>query len=113
MKMDHKPAAGSAGSPGGGATILEFRQRTSVRKRSQSPITHPLQRYDEEEDRMRMRENLAAAAIVILLITSGLWLIDHLRASARIEVCVEAGHRNCMPLDPAATQAVDPVRANE
>src|SRR6187401_183997 len=32
---------------------------------------------------MRMRENLAAAAIVILLITSGLWLIDHLRASAR------------------------------
>lgn len=62
---------------------------------------------------MRMRENLAAAAIVILLITTGLWLIDHLRASARIELCVEAGRRNCIPLDPAATRAVDPIRAHE
>jgi hypothetical protein len=105
MKMDHKPAASSAGSSGAGATILDFKQRTSIRKRSGSPINHPLRRYDEEEDRMRMRENLAAAAIVILLITSGLWLIDHLRASARIEVCVEAGHRNCMPLDPTPVQS--------
>jgi hypothetical protein len=100
MKMYHKPAASSAGSSGAGATILDFKQRTSVPKRPETPIIHPLRRYDEEEDRMRMRENLAAAAIVILLIASGLWLIAHLRASTRIEVCVEAEHRNCLPFGP-------------
>ena len=46
-----------------------------------------------------MQQNLAAAVVIILLITSGFWLIDHLRASARIAACVEAGHRNCVPLD--------------
>jgi len=30
---------------------------------------------------------------------AGFWLIDHLRTSARIAACVEAGHRNCVPLD--------------
>jgi hypothetical protein len=29
-------------------------------------------------------------------------LIDHLRSSARIEACLEAGHRNCLlDLEPA------------
>jgi hypothetical protein len=46
-----------------------------------------------------MQQNVAAAIVVVLLITSGFWLIDHLRASARIAACVEAGHHNCVPLD--------------
>jgi hypothetical protein len=46
-----------------------------------------------------MQQNLAAAVVIVLLIVSGFWLIDHLRASARIAACVEAGHRNCIPLD--------------
>jgi hypothetical protein len=29
---------------------------------------------------------------------AGFWLIDHLRTSARIEACLEAGHRNCLPI---------------
>ena len=63
--------------------------------------------------RPRPRSRFAAATIVIQLVSSGLWVIDHLRARAPIEVCVEAGHRNCMPLDPAATQTVDPFHANQ
>ena len=46
-----------------------------------------------------MQQNLAAAVVIVLLISSGFWLIDHLRTSARIAACVEAGHRNCVPLD--------------
>jgi len=51
-----------------------------------------------------MQQNLAAVIIIVLVVTSGLWLIDHLRASARITACLEAGHRNCVPLD------VDPIQ---
>jgi hypothetical protein len=43
-----------------------------------------------------MQQNLAAAIVIVLLITSGFWLIDHLRTSARIATCVEAGHHNCV-----------------
>jgi hypothetical protein len=46
-----------------------------------------------------MQQNLAAAIVIVLLISSGFWLVDHLRASARIEACVEAGHHNCVPID--------------
>ena len=51
-----------------------------------------------------MQQNLAAVIVIVLVVTSGLWLIDHLRASARITACLEAGHRNCVPLD------VDPIQ---
>ena len=46
-----------------------------------------------------MQQNLAAAAVIILIIIAGFWLIDHLRASARISACLEAGHHNCVPLN--------------
>ena len=46
-----------------------------------------------------MRENLAAALIIALLLGTGYWLIDELRASAHVTTCLEAGHRNCVPLD--------------
>ena len=58
-----------------------------------------MQHFDDLEDRRRMQQNLAAAVAIALLIASGFWLIDHLRESARIAGCVEAGHHNCVPLD--------------
>ena len=66
---------------------------------TERPIADPLRHFEDEEDRRRMQQNLAAAIVIVLLITSGFWLIDHLRASARIAACVEAGHHNCVPLD--------------
>ncbi len=84
---------GSAGS-----NIVPFRRRLDVpSRRADKPIVDPLTHFLEQEDRRRMQQNLAAAAVVIAIVLSGLWLIDHLRTSARIAVCVEAGHRNCLP----------------
>jgi hypothetical protein len=80
----------------GGARILPFRRRVRA---GDKPIVHPLRHFDDEEDRRRMQQNLAAALVIIVLVASGFWLIDHLRTSARIALCVEAGHRDCMPLD--------------
>ena len=66
---------------------------------SERPITDPLRHFEGEENRRRMQQNVAAAIVIFLIITSGFWLIDHLRTSARIAACVEAGHRNCVPFE--------------
>jgi hypothetical protein len=99
MGREHEPTAGSAGSSGRSGRILQFRRRLPARGGTETPIADPLRHFEDEEDRRRMQQNLAAAVIIVVLIVSGFWLIDHLRASARIAACVEAGHRNCVPLD--------------
>ncbi|MBN9260097.1 MAG: hypothetical protein J0I57_12660 [Hyphomicrobium sp.] len=47
-----------------------------------------------------MRQNIAAAIVLIAILVAGGWLITQLRTSVRIEMCVEAGHANCSPLQP-------------
>jgi hypothetical protein len=98
MGWDRNFDAGPAGAPGTGSNVVRFRRRTPLRQKD-GRIAHPLEHFDEQEDRLRMQQNIAAAVVVALLVLSGFWLIDHLRTSARIEACVEAGHRNCVPLD--------------
>jgi hypothetical protein len=62
-----------------------------------------MRQLEHEEDRRRMQQNVAAAIIILTLVGAGFWLIDHLRTSARVAACVEAGHRNCVPLDLSET----------
>ena len=94
---------GATGSTAG-AKILPFRRDARSRRGSLPRISDPLSRMEQEEDRRRMRENLAAALVILLLLSTGYWLIDELRASAHIAACLEAGHRNCAPLDLDAVQ---------
>ena len=54
---------------------------------------------DDEEDRVRMRQNLAAMAAIVTIVLLGGWLIDSLRHYSRIQMCIEAGHRNCIPIE--------------
>ena len=54
---------------------------------------------DAAEDRIRMRQNLMVMLVIVLIVGLGSWLIDSLRYYSRIQACVEAGHRNCLPLD--------------
>lgn len=65
------------------------------------PAASRSQAADElAEDRLRMRQNLAALAVIIAIVVLGSWLIDSLRAYSRIQTCIEAGHRNCVLIDP-------------
>jgi hypothetical protein len=83
---DHsRSRADSAHIAGGGATIIPF------------PRRRPLRHIEREEDRRRMRQNLAAAIVVALLVTLGFWIIDGLTTSGHIAVCIEAGHPHCQP----------------
>jgi hypothetical protein len=43
-------------------------------------------------------EDDAAALTILLLMIAGFGPIDHLRTSARIDACLEACHRNCLPI---------------
>ncbi len=52
------------------------------------------------DDRRRMQQNLAALALVVLLVVTGAWLIERLRVYSRTMACIEAGHRNCAAIDP-------------
>ena len=55
---------------------------------------------DEAEDRLRMRQNLAALGVIVAIVVLGSWLIDSLQYYSRLQACVEAGHRNCLRLEP-------------
>lgn len=46
-----------------------------------------------------MQQNIGALIAVLLIVVLGAWLIDRLTTYSRTLVCIEAGHRNCVPLD--------------
>jgi hypothetical protein len=94
----------SATGTAGGAKILPFRRYGGGRRGNLPRISDPLSHLEDEEDRRRMRENLAAALVILFLLSTGYWLIGELRTSTHIAVCLEAGHRNCAPLDSHAVQ---------
>jgi hypothetical protein len=58
-----------------------------------------LQQPDYVDYRLRMRQNLAAFAVVVFIVVFGTWVIDQLRHYSRIRACFDAGHRNCLSLD--------------
>jgi hypothetical protein len=54
---------------------------------------------DAADDRLRMRQNLAACVVTAAIVVVGSWLMDSLQHYSRLQACLEAGHRNCMPLE--------------
>ena len=54
---------------------------------------------DEPEPGSR-RGALAALIVVAVLLAGGLWLMQHLRATAALQDCVMSGRTNCAPITP-------------
>ena len=84
------------------AQIIPFKRRAGSGMTKRPNAGGSLQQSADEEDRIRMRQNIAAAIVLIALLAAGGWLITNLRTSVRIEMCVEAGHTNCSPLQPTS-----------
>ena len=106
LGMDRRPHAAPAGSKPSSADrgkVFPFTPRRHSAQATKNALRDPVRRLDDEEDRRRMRQNVAAALIILMVVGAGFWLIDHLRTNARIAACVEAGHRNCVPLDLSET----------
>lgn len=53
---------------------------------------------EEVDERLRMRQNLAAMAVVVLIVVAGTWLIERLQTYARLQACIDAGHQSCLQL---------------
>ena len=54
---------------------------------------------DSDDYRRRMRANLAALAVVALLIWCGYWLFNAIAEMRATEDCVLSGRTNCMRID--------------
>ena len=65
---------------------------------STEPAREPLSEA-AQEDRRRMRQNLAAFAVVVVLLVVGAWMVERLREYSRMLACIESGRRNCVPID--------------
>src|SRR5262245_16747427 len=98
MPKDQESAREGAHRLAASAKIIAFARKPKRANAPRSEVTDPLRRLEDADERRRSLQNLIDALIILLLIVAGFWLIDHLRTSARIEACLEAGHRNCLPI---------------
>jgi len=85
--------------------IIEFRPRPRSGK-VVAPVIDPLRRFEIDDYRRRMQQNIAAAVVLLVLVTAGLWLFHQLRESSRVLACVEAGLRDCLPIDRWPTNRI-------
>ena len=65
---------------------------------ARNPVRSAQAADDEREDRLRMRQNLAAFLVIVAIVAAGTWLMASLHHYSRLRTCLEAGHRNCLPL---------------
>ena len=64
------------------------------------PVPHTTRAHpDDAGDRMRMKQNFAAFLVIVCIVVLGTWLMESLTTYSRIQTCIEAGHRNCVPVD--------------
>ncbi|HZT17983.1 MAG TPA: hypothetical protein VFA23_01195 [Dongiaceae bacterium] len=49
----------------------------------------------DRDDRDRVKRSFAALALAVVLVVAGLYLLLRLHKANELEMCLEAGHRNC------------------
>jgi hypothetical protein len=79
--------------------IIEFRARPRQLRQARAPIIDPLRKFDADEYRLRMQQNLLAIIVLALILATGLWLHYELTASTRLLGCIAAEHANCIPVN--------------
>ena len=67
------------------------------------PVSKPdskreAQHDSEPESGGPSRGVLVALLVVVVLAAGGIWLANHIRASARLQDCVMSGRTNCAPV---------------
>jgi hypothetical protein len=98
--------------------VLPFRRRPSLTL-TVAPAARPHEpasgadndfvRYEQEQDeliddRQRMLMNAIATAIVIVLISAGVWIADTISVTVKAQDCALQGRSNCAPIELPARQ---------
>jgi hypothetical protein len=70
--------------------------------------TDDLAKYEraetEDDYRHRMRMNLLALVVTILLVVAGIWIADTIAEMRKSQDCFLSGRRNCTPINAPPTQ---------
>jgi hypothetical protein len=82
---EHRPEPGSE-------NVVAFKRRPA-------PLNEPKAAPQSDEDRARVRTNVAALILAAILVALGWLLVRKLDQSTRIEDCLMAGRSNCAPVD--------------
>jgi hypothetical protein len=78
--------------------IVAFKEKQAAARRAAMP------RPDPEEDRRRIRSNVAALVLAALLVGVGWFLVHQLGKSARLQDCLMSGRTNCAPIEVPANR---------
>ncbi len=70
------------------------------RKSNGSKAPPPIESTPEEE-RARVRSNVAALILAAILVAAGWLLVQKLGDASRTQDCLMSGRRNCAPVGPA------------
>lgn len=99
------------------AEVLPFRRRPTTKAPAKPLAVIPLPglqqgyqahndfaHYEQDRDeplneRQRMLMNLIAVAIVVVLISVGVWLADTIQIAVKQEDCLLQGRTNCAPIE--------------
>jgi hypothetical protein len=55
--------------------------------------------HGDDDDRYRMLTNIIGAALVVILIGTGIWLAHAIADMRKMQDCVLSGRRNCAPVE--------------
>lgn len=55
--------------------------------------------HEARAEAAKQRQNLIVLAVVVLILGVGGWLVDRMLTNRRIQNCIEARHKNCVPLE--------------
>lgn len=79
--------------------VVAFRKRPPQAER---PTIMP--DPDSEDDKSRVRSNVAALIFAALLVVVGLYLVRVLAEKSRLEDCLMSGRNNCLPIEAPPRQ---------
>jgi len=65
-------------------------------------VNRPDPEHEHAENERRKTVNLVAAITLLLLLIGGYWLMNYLEQRRKLEMCLEAGRRDCLnQFDPS------------
>jgi hypothetical protein len=111
--MQNQPAAQNLRKS---AEVLPFRRKPPAKPLAIVPVSglqqgypahNDFAHYEQDRDepineRQRMLMNLIAVAIVVSLITVGVWIADTIQIAVKQEDCLLQGRTNCAPIEMSA-----------
>lgn len=91
---------------GDNGRVIAFRPLSAAGRRERPPrpqdTVEDLAKYqkagDGDDYRQRMRVNLVAFAVIVVLIGGGIWIADVMAKIRKNEECMMSGRRNCNPI---------------